>query len=543
MKVVAYIRVSTDKEEQEASIDNQIKLFHQWVKANNHTIIESVGIHHSKESIAITKGMYIDEGFSAYKDTRRKAFDKMMQDAKKGLFDVIWTKSVSRFSRNNRVFINTADELIKLNIDATFYDDNKTLKNDIDLSLPIMSLLSAIESKNKSAAIKSAIKIRQKEGIITTTLAYGYARGKEKGEVLIIPEQAEIVKEIYKLYLQGWGGNKIARYLNNKGIPTQKGSVWNERNILNVLGNQIYIGWYVSYKVIKNRKREEIQRGAVPHLRILDDEIFYKVQDEMKHRSKQREQGIKTSSQYLLSNLLWCDNCGNTIRRKIQKGVNKNRIYWLCSQNIRNGKAKCAYINAIHEKDLEEAVKQEIIKTKQLNYSNLQYIFDGYKEARYNIKEVKERIPELEEKTAEAKNSMMYFLKNAAKQNLPEDIYNETLKELTNDYNQFNNEYNRCLHIEDELKEKEKQYKKFIETVKAVDVDNLTNEVLKKLFYKIYIGTDELVAEFGKEVAGDVEKKYIRFEWNILDEKIDMVQLRQDINQVRRAKGKRIEKT
>ena len=159
MRLVAYCRVSTNKNEQLESLSNQQEFFQQFAKNNNHTLIK----------------MYSDEGISGKQMNNRKEFLRLMEDAKLGLFDLVAVKDVSRFARNTVDFLVSIRELKSLNIDVLFLSTNQTILGGSEFVLTMFSALAQEESANLSSRVKFGKKVNAKNGKVPNYI-YGYNR-------------------------------------------------------------------------------------------------------------------------------------------------------------------------------------------------------------------------------------------------------------------------------------------------------------------------------------------------------------------------------
>lgn len=232
LRVAAYCRVSTLEEAQAGSFELQCQHYEEYIKNN------------AAWSFA---GVFSDEGVSGTSIAKRVGFIKMIEECRAGLIDLIVTKSVSRFARNTRDCLQVVRQLKQLNPPVGVYfetENMNTLEAKNEFTLGVMSLVAQGESEQKSAAIKWSFVERAKKGIpcFSTYNLLGYDKDA-LGTVVIVDEEAEIIRYIYDSYLDGCSAREIALALTEARVPTVTGKeVWNSSTILNIIRNEKYCG-------------------------------------------------------------------------------------------------------------------------------------------------------------------------------------------------------------------------------------------------------------------------------------------------------------
>lgn len=275
LRVAAYCRVSTAYEKQQTSLDSQIQYYTDYI--NNHEGWVLAGIYSEQAS-----GTRFDN---------RSAFNRMMKDCRAGKIDYIITKSISRFGRNTLPFLQCFNELIGLGI--TIYFEMERLDSSDWRMLKIISTAAAVaqsESESKSANIKWGIQRSFEKGHVKLnhTNFLGYTKD-ENGKLVVVEEEAKIVRLIYDLYLNGHGCRKIKSYLEKNGIKTISGkSEWSTSTIDRILSNEKYIGAVLSQKTFVNNcltHKQMKNNGELPmylieknHEAIISKEVFEEVQ-------------------------------------------------------------------------------------------------------------------------------------------------------------------------------------------------------------------------------------------------------------------------
>lgn len=339
-RVAAYCRVSTDSEDQSNSFSAQLKYYSEYIKSNAE--MEFVDI-------------YADEGITGTCVNKRDEFKRMMKDAANGKFDRIFVKSVSRFARNSLECLESIRTLNSFGVTVLFENDNIDTKTmNSELILYVKSAFAQSEALAGSKRVATAIRMRMENGeFITCNAPYGYKLDKEC-HLSVIPEEAEIVKRIFELYLSGNGIGKIVALLNDEGVPNASGK-WSIPGIRYILTNEKYIGDSLLQKTytpqmlplrnVPNKGELDRYYVANSHEGIVSREDFELVQIRMKQITIER----KTSNKHLFTGLIECAECGWTYKRKVQNGG----VYWVCSRKNIAGHS-CGGKN-ISEEYLEKA--------------------------------------------------------------------------------------------------------------------------------------------------------------------------------------------
>ncbi len=334
-RVCAYCRVSTDSDAQHNSFSAQTEYYKTFIE--------------SREGWEFA-GIYADEARSGTKLQKRDDFIRMMDDCENGRIDMIITKSITRFARNTVDSIQALRRLNKLGIAVFFEKENiNSLSEKSELLLTILSSVAQGEAESTSANNKWAIVKRFADGTyILSCTAYGYTKD-ENGELIIVQEEAEIVKRIFRAYLNGVGGYTIAKELNEEGIPTiRSAEQWDDKTVLGILQNPIYAGNLLLQKTFTTEVlpfRRKNNRGQVPkyfirdnHEPIVTEEDTKAVKKIMRYRKRQYQlDPVKCLNRYDFSSKIICGECGNTFRRqKIYIGKPYEAVQWSCSQHIEN---------------------------------------------------------------------------------------------------------------------------------------------------------------------------------------------------------------
>lgn len=348
-KVVAYCRVSTDHEDQKNSLENQRAFFEEYVSS-----------HKDWKLIEI----YADEGISGTSLKKRNAFNRMYRDGAKKKYDIILTKEVCRFARNTVDTLEKTREFKKWNIEVKFIIDNiSTFDTDGELRLTIMAGMAQDESRRISERVQFGVIQSMKRGVAFGNIVYGYDYVRDeitgkKTKLVINPKEAEIVKEIFKMYLiDGKGAYTIANELQKRGVEIkrprtkEKSTLWREDTILDILKNVKYIGDLKQRRTYTTDFLEHTKafnNGEVDfiytenhHEPIIDKETFEATQKELERRSKlYSHEKSKYSNKHDFSGKLVCACCGASYvggeNRKRPDGT--IRKTWRCYSATKFGK-------------------------------------------------------------------------------------------------------------------------------------------------------------------------------------------------------------
>lgn len=330
LRVAAYCRVSTDEERQLGSFDNQIEYFTRLIEEN------------SKYELV---GIYSDEGISGCSIRSRKGFQTMIADCEAGKIDFIITKSISRFARNTQDSLNYTRRLKDRGIGIYFEKEGiNTLESSGELLLTLFSCFAQEESRSISENTAWGIRSKFQQGIphINTEILLGYDRGPDGG--LVINEaQAEVVRLVYRLFLEGFSLSGIATALNRDGIPGVHGEAnWCATTIGRLLENEKYKGAllmqktftvnYLTKQHVRNTGQLDQYYIENNHPAIIPPEEWEAVQEEIGRRRQFRQKhGLRGLSGGVASPFyarLFCEKCNGKMQRIYRKGVRKP--YWYC---------------------------------------------------------------------------------------------------------------------------------------------------------------------------------------------------------------------
>ena len=361
LRVAAYCRVSTEQEEQQNSYQVQIAYYTDL-------------INRKKEWSLV--GIFADEGISGTQTKKRTEFNRMIRMCKNKKIDLVITKSISRFARNTVDCLEYVRQLKNLGIGVIFEKENiNTLTMTSEFMIALYGSFAQAESESISKNVSWGKEKAYREGKVQFQYQnlLGYRKGTD-GKPEIVPEEAETIKLIYKLFLDGYSMTNIKKTLESKGILTAKGKkVWNESLISSILKNEKYVGdallqkTYtldcITHKVVRNHGERPMYLVTDHHAPIIDRDTYDRVQQELARRSSKRKISSKTtteqgkySSKYALSELLICGNCGTPYRRTTWSARGKKQIVWRCISRLEHGKKYCPDSPTIKEDQLHKAI-------------------------------------------------------------------------------------------------------------------------------------------------------------------------------------------
>lgn len=396
LRVAAYARVSTDNEEQEGSYAIQVDYYDSLIKGNPDWEFA---------------GVYADDGISGTYTAKRGGFMQMIDDCRARKIDMILTKSISRFARNTVDCLNFTRELKELNIAVKFEKENiNTLDASGEVLLTIMAALAQQESESLSANVRIGIKFRNEQGKVQINHNWflGYTKDDD-GKLVIEPAQAEIVRRIYREYLEGSSLRQIKESLEADGIKNGAGHLkWQESNIKQILTNEKYIGdallqktW--TYNTLEKKRRKNKTDApqyyvADNHEAIISKETFAAVQQEMIRRANLLGNGGRKrvySGRYVFTGLLFCGNCGDVFRRFVWDIHGRKQSVWRCVTRVEYGTDAC-FCRTMPEDLLEGIIVKAINEAYSARQNSTELISCCLEEA-FNDDTI-EKVAELDEK-------------------------------------------------------------------------------------------------------------------------------------------------
>ena len=362
-RVAAYCRVSTDSDEQATSYEAQVEHYTKFISDN------------PKWELA---GIYADDGISGTNTKKRDDFNRMIDDCMNGKIDMVVTKSISRFARNTLDCLKYIRQLKEKEIPVYFEKESiNTMDSKGEVLLTIMASLAQQESQSMSQNIRLGIQYRFQQGKMQVNFGkfMGYTRG-EDGQAVIVPEEAEVVKRIFREYLEGASLVEICKGLERDGILTgAHKEKWRPETVHKMLRNEKYMGDALLQKTYTTdflTKKKVVNNGIAPqyyvensHEAIIPKDIFMRVQEEMDRRANLKSGADKKrrlySSKYALSGIVFCGHCGDIYRRIRWNNRGCRSTVWRCvSRVLKKTSGIDCPARTVKEEILHEAVASAI---------------------------------------------------------------------------------------------------------------------------------------------------------------------------------------
>lgn len=336
IRVAAYARVSSEKDAAFHSLEAQTDYYEKYIAA--------------KPDWELVK-IYSDNAISGT-TINRPEFQQMLKDCRTGLIDLVITKSVTRFARNTVTLLETVRELKKLGVNCYFEKENLySISPDGELLLTLLAMYAEEEARNASENQKWRIQKMFKEGRTNNGHILGYKL--VDGQFQIVPEEAEIVKRIFDMFLSGMGVTKIARCLTEEEINPKRSYVWNKSSVYNILRDEKYTGDMLLQKTYTDdfrTKKQVINRGKKrqfyvenSHEPIINKDLFNRVQSEIERRRDLYSNGKNRSriSDHLFTGVIICGICGRGYHYKRTNQKKYDKATYVCDGFTVLGKDYC----------------------------------------------------------------------------------------------------------------------------------------------------------------------------------------------------------
>ena len=448
LKVGYYARVSTDKDDQLNSLENQQNYFEDMISSNNNW--------------TLVKG-YIDEGISGTQVNKRDSFLKMIEDATFGKLDLILTKEISRFSRNTMDSIKYTEYLLQKGVAVYFLSDNlNTIQEDSEFRLTIMSSLAQDEVRKLSERVKFGVNRMIKDGKILGGHLTGYF--KKDGRCEINPKEAPIIEYLFTTYASGTMGlKKIGEELAKQGYLNSKGQPYSGTSLGKILTNPRYKGYYTArlteiedYKTHKKRKVPKEKQIIYKDERIpaiVSEELWDKANLLHEKRKKSPAKHVLNAEdhykQYKYSCKLYCKDCGAVFIRSGGSNRAKNPV-WVCKTYKNDGVSKCvspiikeSYLDKIFIDLFSDFIKN---KKKYISLVSKEYkkLILKYGE-KFNIEDIKTKITNIENQKDKLLDLSLKGMIDDFEFKKRNDKFNVDLKDLQN---QLDNYSQNCIEEE-----------------------------------------------------------------------------------------------
>lgn len=483
LNVAYYARVSTEKVEQQASIKHQEEHFEELIHSNNRWKFA---------------GSYIDDGISGIHADKREEFQRMLRDAKLGKIDMIITKEISRFARNTLDSIQYTRKLLSYGVCVWFQNDGiNTIDDDSEFRLTIMAGVAQDEIRKLSSRVKFGHAQSIKNGVVLGHRMYGYSNNQ--GKLELIPEEADMVRMVFRDYASGMSTPRIEKKLWNMGYRSFKGGKISRDVIKNIIRNPKYKGYYCGGKVkvvdMFTKKQEFLPQSEwimfkddgsrVPQ--IIDETTWEKANAYLRERGeaiKSRRTSFKNEN--IFTGKLFCANDGAPYWMKQHYIRGKEDVRWVCSYKIKNGAASCTSFG-LAESELKEVIADLINKSSENIDSILEEYFEILQSSIKNIPDNKNEISRLEKQIDLLKQKREKILEYNLDGKISDDEFISRNKEYVKQIKQIESHILEIQNtkspepVEIQLSAIKEQLEKF----KGVTPQDINRQIVNELFEKI----------------------------------------------------------
>ena len=435
LRVAAYCRVSTELEQQQSSYDIQIEYYTRHIMQNPNWIFV---------------GVFADDGRSATNTFRRYDFNQLMDQCLKGKVDMIITKSISRFARNTVDCISWVRKLKEKNVAVYFEKENlNTLDDSTEMILTILSSQAQEESRAISTNVKWGYARKFEKGESIRQRSYGF-RKAPTGEMCIMEEEAAVIRNMARWFLDGDSLERIKHRLEDAGIETTTGKkTWSTGTIYNILTNEKIMGDvllqktftadYLTKRRVKNSGQQKQYYVKNHHEAIIPKTVYYKIQEEIARRSSLKKAGTRKgktaqgvySSKYALTGIMVCNECGAHYRRTTWAKNGKKVIVWRCINRLEHGTKRCHESPTLKEEVIQEAIMGKLhslsIDQEEENFLN------GVKEDILRAAKVVGGActeEEIDKTIEELRDQLMDYVGMAAREHGGENWYSDRMRKL-----------------------------------------------------------------------------------------------------------------
>lgn len=496
-RVYGYVRLSRDEDDEKNSLTNQKQILLDYAKSKNYKIIEIF----EDDNIS---GMTFD----------REGLNKLKEIIELKKADIILVKDLSRIGRHKAYSALFLEYLRENNVKLISVTENiDSLNENDDILIGFKQILNEQYAKDISRKIKAGFKQKQKDGFVIIP-PFGYIKNTNTKQIEIFEECAEIVRLIYKLYIEGYGSKKIAKYLNEHQFHTPAwyhkklynktyhpgkewigNEIWSDRTIQRIVSNDAYIGVLrcgvstrsVIYKFKKDLPEEEhiIHENFYPP--IIDKETWILAQRIRENRANNNVRASCNSKIHRYAGLLICKNCGASFVAKKRYGY----VEYVCNAYHRFGKSVCSS-HRISEIELDDKIYQYLTRLKEVAEDNLSKIDTFIKEWNYKKRDYSKKIEEIKLSIIELKNETKEYAKQLAKKIINEELFMELIKDNEKEIELLNEQIKTLQEMKQINDNAKLGIQHSIDMLDNIINDKkLSNAHLQMLINKILIAEDE----------------------------------------------------
>ena len=514
LRVAAYARVSTEKDEQEDSFDRQVEHYKKMIESKSEWVYVDI---------------YADPGISGTRAEKRPDFLRMINDCREGKIQKILVKSISRFARNTVDALQYIRELKELGIGVFFESENiDTLSPGGEVLLTILAAMAEQESRTISSNIKWAYQRRFQAGnvLLNTGSMLGYTKEgvDENGHSVysIKEDEAEIVRRIYREYVAGITITQICSRLEADGIPTKRGNKkWNPSVILSIVSNEKYTGNAYLGKTFKpdvlskSRIKNDGTRAPLyyvehTHPAIVSEELFQLAKKETDMRKSSHKDAVGSSrytSKYPFSGLLVCGDCGSKLRRHVRTvGTGDHVPAWGCALRIKEGRSEC---NSRHVR--EDVLIKTYLTAIQKMIGNAEEIIATVQASTEQVLQpiAAEQARTIENAMIETQEKALEFHKMKAAGRLTEELYKREIAKLKEKMTELEDKKEELSNEQSVYDEARIWLKTFEAQLSSDDPEGLMDPVIiKSLVERIVVRETEIEIAFKCGVT--IQQEYVR---------------------------------
>lgn len=492
IRVAAYCRVSTDGDEQLGSFESQ-KLYYEQKIADNPEWVNA--------------GIFADEAITGTKTDKRNGFQEMIARCQNGEIDMILTKSISRFARNTVDTLNYVRMLKDKNIAIFFEKENiNTLDMNGELLLTIMSSLAQQEVESLSQNVKIGLQMKMKRGeMVGFNGCFGYDYDPETKTLSVNEDEAQTVRMIYDMYLQGYGTTTIAKRLIELGIKNKKGVVsWHTHGVMGIIKNEKYKGDIllgktfttdpISKRRLANFGEENQYYIRDHHEPIVSREVWDEAERIRKKRTKNKV--VETTGnrerytrQYAFSSMCECAYCGHKLTRRTR---HSSSIYekpvWQCMNATKNGIANCPNCKAIDEAILEGAFL-DAFKLLAGNFDDVLDVVLSYVEESANNDDNIRRKQQIDKDISALESKKSRMTDMLIDGTITKEVYDEKLVEFTRKLHTLSDKRKILADSISTRNDISKRMSELRETLEKEDIlDEFDRTVFESIIEKVYVG-------------------------------------------------------
>ena len=498
LRVAAYCRVSTDSDEQETSYETQVSHYKEFIQNNPDWQLA---------------GIFADDGISGTNTKKRDEFNRMIDECMAGNIDMIITKSISRFARNTLDCLQYIRQLKDKNIPVYFEKESiNTMDAKGEVLITIMASLAQQESQSLSQNVKLGLQYRYQQGKVQVNHNHflGYTKD-ENGKLVIDPKQAEVVKRIYREYLEGHSMKKICQHLEADGVLTGAGKTkWYDSTINKILRNEKYMGDALLQKTYTTdflTKKRVKNTGIVPQYYVEDDheaiipkELFMQVQAELVRRRNvhSSKSGKKRcfSGNNCFSQIVCCGECGELYRRIHWNNRGKKSIVWRCISRLEPSSADENCTNRTVSEDLLKEISLKAINRICADSGSfIRQIQENAAKAVMNTDSLSpegldKRLEELQKELIDKANSKQDY-----------DAIADEIFRLRNQKQQSQMD----AETQKENLRRIKELQDFI-AAQSIEITEFDESLVRRLIEKITVFADHFTVEFKSGVSVDIKE-------------------------------------